>query len=193
MRPLEAFSDVELLQLFNLGDQKAYEEIYRRYWRLLYISCCKILKDKDEAQDIVQEVFISLLNKAERLHVRMKLSSYLYSAVRHKVLDKLKHEKVMENYLISLYDYSEIADNITDRNLLEKEFVMEMEKVIQSLPEKMRMIFRLSRNQYLSHKEIANMLQISDKTVKKQINNALKILKIKLVETLLLVLFIDSF
>ena len=189
MRPLEAFTDFDLLRLFKLGDQKAYEEIYRRYWSLMYIACCKILKDEDEAKDIVQEVFISLLNHGSRLQIRNSLSVYLYSSVRYKVLDRIKHNQVKDNYLVSLFDYSEAADTKTDRKLLEKEFLTEMEKAINLLPEKMRIVFTMSRNQHLSHKEIANMLEISDATVKKQINNALKILKIRLEDILPLIFF----
>ena len=188
MRPFEAFTDINLLELFKQGDLKAYEEIYNRYWSLLYIACCKILKDEDEAKDIVQEVFISFLDKGQ-LEIKVSLSVYLYSSVRYKVLDRIKHRQVKDNYLISLSDYTEAADNITDRQLLEKEFIRQMEDAIRLLPEKMRIIFDLSRNQDLSHKEIARMLDISDKTVKKQINNALKILKVKLADVVVMILW----
>ncbi|MCD0490669.1 RNA polymerase sigma-70 factor [Pedobacter sp. MC2016-14] len=188
MRLYEAFSDVDLLELFKHGDQKAYEEIYRRYWSLLYISACKILKDEDEAKDVVQEVFISFLDKGARLQISVSLSVYLYSSIRYKVLDKIKHKKVSENYLLSLYNYSEAGESVADEKLIEKELIFQMERAILLLPEKMRIVFELSRNQQLSHKEIAKMLDISDKTVKKQINNALKILKIKLSDAIMLFL-----
>ena len=191
MRPFEAFTDLNLLELFKHGDLKAYEEIYNRYWSLLYIACCKILKDEDEAKDIVQEVFISFLDKGPQLEIKVSLSVYLYSSVRYKVLDRIKHRQVKDNYLISLGDFTEAADNITDRQLLEKEFIRRMEDAINLLPEKMRIIFELSRNQDLSHKEIARMLDISDKTVKKQISNALKILKVKLVDVIILVVWLS--
>ena len=188
MRVFEAFSDADLLELFKHGDQGAYEEIYKRYWSLLYIACCKIMKDGDEAKDIVQEVFISLLDKGTQLQIKVSLSVYLYSSVRYKVLDRIRHKRVSENYLLSLYNYSEAGGIVADAKLLEKEFIHQMERAILFLPEKMRTVFELSRNQDLSHKEIAKMLSISDKTVKKQINNALKILKTRLSDVMTLFL-----
>ena len=191
MRPLQAFPDDDLLELFRQNNVQAYEEIYRRYWSLLYISCCKILKDEDEAKDIVQEVFLSLLNKKLILEIKVSLSNYLYSSVRYKVLDRIKHSKIKDNYFISLSNYAGSGNNLTDGKLIEKEFIHQMEQAIQFLPPKMRVVFELSRDQNLSHKEIARLLDISDKTVKKQINNALRILKIKLVTLFLICLSVQ--
>lgn len=191
MRPFEAFSDVALLELFQSGDMNAYEEIYRRYWSLLYISSCKILRGEDDAKDIVQEVFVSFLHKGRDLQLTTSLASYLYAATRYKVLDRIKHLQVKDQYLNSLGDFAEAAHTLTDDRLLEKEFVARMEKAIQQLPDKMRVVFELSRHEDLSHKEIARLLNISDKTVKKQISNALKVLKVKLVEAIILLIILN--
>jgi len=188
VRPFDAFSDVEVLELFRHGDKVAYEEIYRRYWSVLYLFCGKVLKDEDEAKDIVQEVFISLLDKGADLQIKVSLSVYLYASARYKVLDRIKHKQVKDNYLISLKDYAETDGIITDAKLIEKEFVFQVEKAIQELPEKMRQVFEMSRNENLSHKEIAKKLNISDKTVKRQVSNAIKILKVKLGDLAVLVL-----
>lgn len=192
MRPLEAFSDAALLELFQSGQMQAYEEVYRRYWSLLYIAACKILREEDEAKDIVQEVFLSFLHKGPALQLTTSLSAYLYTAVRYKVLDRIKHLQVKETYFASLASYAEAAQLLTDDRLLEKELVEKMEAAIRQLPDKMRVVFELSRQESLSHKEIAHLLQISDKTVKKQIANALKVLRIKLVEVIILLLLLHS-
>ena len=190
MRPFEAFSDAALLELFQSGNMNAYEEIYRRYWSLLYISCCKILREEDDAKDIVQEVFVSFLHKGPALEVSTSLSSYLYAAARYKVLDRIRHQQVKDQYLNSLGDYAQAAHALTDEKLLEKEFIEQMERAIELLPHKMRTVFELSRHENLSHKEIARLLNISDKTVKKQISNALKVLKIRLVDVIILLILL---
>ncbi|TCD00736.1 RNA polymerase sigma-70 factor [Pedobacter frigidisoli] len=177
MHIYQTFSDTDLLSLFKSGDLKAYEEIYKRYWPLLFISSNKILQDEDDAKDVIQEVFISLFNKGASIEIQFSLSVYLYSAVRYRVLDKIRHGHTKDNYLLSLYDYSEASTVATDGKLLEKEFIIQIEKAVAVLPEKMRKIFEMSRNQHLSHAEIARELGISDKTVKKQIGNALKIIR----------------
>lgn len=190
MRPFEAFSDAALLDLFRSGDMQAYEELYQRYWSLLYIAACKVLRQEDDAKDIVQEVFLSLLQKGTELELTTSLSAYLYAAVRYKVLDRMRHLQVKEQYFSSLQHYTDAAAVLTDGKLLEKEFIEKMEAAIKLLPDKMRIVFELSRHEALSHKEIARLLQISDKTVKKQIANALKVLKIKLVQAIILLILL---
>lgn len=190
-----AMSDSDLLALFREGDQAAFKLIYERYWQLLYVSACKILKDEDEAKDIVQEVFISFLNKGAETEINVAISSYLYSAVRYKVFDFISRKKVRQNHLDSLEDYVSVGDFSTDRALIEKEINAEMEKEIQNLPQKMKEVFELSRKAELSHREIADTLNISDKTVKKQISNALKLLKPKFTNyySIVLMLFFKLF
>lgn len=172
-------SDHELLSLIKEGDQAAFKSIYEKYWQLLYIAACKVIKDEDEAKDVVQEVFISLLSKGASIDVKGSVSNYLYTAVRYKVLDFISRKKVRTDYLDSLNDYISTSNYTTDRALIEKEINAEMEKEIQNLPLKMKEVFELSRKEELSHKEIAETLNISDKTVKKQISNAIKLLKPK--------------
>jgi len=188
-------SDNDLLTLFKKGDHTAFKLIYERYWQLLYISACKILKDEDEAKDIVQEVFVSFLNKGGDMEISVAVSSYLYSAVRYKVFDFISRKKVRQNHLDSLEDYMSAGDFSTDRALIEKEINAEMEKEIQNLPQKMKEVFELSRKAELSHREIADALNISDKTVKKQISNALKLLKPKFTNyySIVLMLFFKLF
>jgi RNA polymerase sigma-70 factor (ECF subfamily) len=172
-------ADNELLALFKDGDQVAFKMIYERYWQVLYVAACKVIKDEEEAKDVVQEVFISLLNKRSELRVHSTLSSYLYSAVRYKVFDQISRQKVRSAYADSFSEFASQSEYSTDRALLEKEIHAEMEKEIQNLPGKMKEVFELSRKEELSHKEIAETLNISDKTVKKQISNAIKLLKPK--------------
>ena len=74
-------SDHELLSLIKEGDQAAFKSIYEKYWQLLYVAACKIIKDEDEAKDAVQEVFISLLSKGASIDIKGSVSNYLYTAV----------------------------------------------------------------------------------------------------------------
>ncbi|RZK81110.1 MAG: RNA polymerase sigma-70 factor [Pedobacter sp.] len=184
-------SDNDLLSLFKEGDRTAFKLIYERYWQLLFVAACKIIKDEDEAKDVVQEVFISLLNKGSDTDIQGNIANYLYSAVRYKVLDHISKKKVRENYLDSLGEFTSAGIYSSDLPLIEREMNREIEKEIQNLPVKMKEVFELSRKEDLSHKEIAKILNISDKTVKKQISNAIKLLKPKFTNyyTLFLVLF----
>lgn len=172
--------DNELIDLLKSGDQTAYTQIYDRYQGLLFVYACKITKDEDEAEDIVQEVFFYLWDKRRTILFKTSLPAYLYSAVRYKYFNLLDHKKVRANYADSLQEFIEKGDVQADHVIREKELTRLIEKEISLLPPKMREIFELSRKAHLSHKEIAEKLNLSEKTVKNQINNALKELRVKL-------------
>jgi len=174
-----SFTDNELLGLIQSGDKYAFEEIYERFNGLLYIYACKLVTDKEDARDIVQEIFVYLWSNPN-IKIKSQLSAYLYTAVRYKVFDWLDKNKSKSNYLLSLENFADQGNCITDDYIREKEFASIIEKEVSLLPPKMRQIFEMSRQQHLSQKEIAEILHLSDKTVKKQMSNALKVLRLKL-------------
>ncbi|WP_316837771.1 RNA polymerase sigma-70 factor [Pedobacter nutrimenti] len=176
---LKHIPDDELLTLFKAGDRTAYEQIYNRYWAIMYVYARKVMSDADDAQDIVQEVFTYLWHKGATLMIN-SLSTYLYTAVRYRIFDLLDHKKVRTDYKLYLQQFIDEGEYITDDELRIKELTAVIENEVSQLPSKMREMFELSRNQGLSHKEIAEKLGVSDLTVKKQVSNAVKILKTKL-------------
>jgi len=180
-------TDDELFCLLKEGNAVAYKIIYDRYKSILYIHAYKILQDEEEAKDIIQDLFTVLWNKREEINLKGSLSTYLYSAVKNRVLDLIAHKKIRSRYEDSLQGFLVSGECLTDQNFQEKELRIIIEKEISLLPSKMRKVFELSRKEYLSYKQIAEQMHISDKTVKKQINNSIKILRLKL--SSLLVLF----
>lgn len=175
-----ARSDDELVALLRNGDAAAYTVIYNRYFDALYLQARQKLNNAEEAQDIVHELFTALWTKREVLEIKTSLTAYLYGAVRNRILDLIAHQQVESKYMRSLQDYLSQGTCITDHAIREKLLVQLIEKCIAALPDKMRAIFELSRKEKLSHKEIAEQLNLSEQTVKKQVNNALKILRTKL-------------
>lgn len=179
MADYSKLSDVELAVMLGNGDHVAYTEIYKRYWALLYRNALKMLKDEDEATDIIQEIFTVLWEKAPELVLTSSISSYLYTAVKNKIITLINKNKLRDVYYASLQGFLNKGEYITDNQLLEKELALSIEKEIAALPSKMRMIFELSRKEGLSHALIAQKTGISEGTVKKQIHNAIKILRTK--------------
>ncbi|MDR6784417.1 RNA polymerase sigma-70 factor (ECF subfamily) [Pedobacter africanus] len=171
--------DSHLLNLLHAGEKNAFGEIYKRYGSLLYIYAFKLTEDNEDANDIVQEVFLSLLTR-DSVTINKTVSAYLYSAVRYKVFDLFSHRKVKNGYVESLQDFIDQGEYLTDNYIREKELARLVEKEIELLPSKMRQVFESSRKANLSQKQIAEKYNISEKTVKKQINNSIKILKMKL-------------
>jgi len=176
-------SDIELRVLLKEGNQSAYTEIYQRYSYLMFVFSLKKLRDEDLAKDFVQDLFLNLWNKKESLSEDGKLSSFLYTTIRNKMLDYFAHQKTQNKYLEFLANYHLANEEKTDHLIREKELSNYIEREIQALPKKMRTIFELSRKEHLNRKQIANELETSEHNVAKQITNALRILRTKLVES----------
>ena len=189
MSTYKSLTDHELFVLMQDGNKFAFEEIYERFNGLLYIYACKMVPDREDARDIVQEIFVYLWSNPN-IKIKSQLSAYLYSAVRFKIFDWLDKNKSRSNYLQSLENFAEKGDYLTDNYIREKEFAALIEKEISLLPSKMRVIFEMSRQQHLTQKQIAEILHLSDKTVKKQMSNALKVLRLKLTSFLLLAIIL---
>jgi len=173
-------TDQELYSLLKSKDEHAYEEIYNRYWLVLYRHAWKMLQQEEEARDVVQDIFLMIWNKGEVINLTGSLSSFLYAAVRNKILDLYKRKKVMEMHLASLKDFALDKEDTTDHLVRTRELSEIIEREISLLPVRMREVFELRRKKHLSYKEIAAEMGISELTVKTQMNNAIKELKVKL-------------
>ena len=177
--PCKHSSDTELVVMVRAGDEGAFAEIYNRYKGVLYLHALKMLHDQDEARDVVQELFTNLWCHKTGLVIRTTLSAYLYTATRNRVLDVFAHQKVAGKHQDSLQQFIDTGDYITDSQVREKELTELINKEIEALPLKMRQIFELSRKKFLTHLQIAEELNLSPLTVKKQINNAINRLRPK--------------
>jgi RNA polymerase sigma-70 factor (ECF subfamily) len=170
----------ELISLLRDGDREAFAEIYQRYWTVMYMHALKMLKSEDDARDVVQEIFTSLWLKSKSINPDVNLAGYLFISTKNKVLDLIAQKKVRLDYLGSLTAFAEAYSNQTLACIEEKELMEALQKEIEQLPAKMKQIFEMRVNRHLTYKEIADELNISDKTVKKQISNAIKIIRPKL-------------
>lgn len=174
-------SDDELVQLLKVSDHGAYNEIYRRYFHVLYVHALKKLRDEEQAKDVIQDLFATLWLKRERNISTNNLAAYLFAAIRNKIFDLFAHQQVEAKYVDSLIDYLNTHTSVpTDHLVRENELKAYIEKEIQALPPKMKHMFELSRKENLSHKEIASKLGTSENNVSTQITNALRILRTKL-------------
>lgn len=180
MAGYSALSENSLISLVKENDEAAFREIYERYSGLLYVFAFKKLKNEDEAKDIVQEIFIVLWDKRADFNFHTSLTSYLFRAIRNRALNIFVHQKYRDDYASSFQHYLDHKSPEADTQLMEKELAAIIEREIDALPEKMREIFILSRNEQLSHREIAEKLGISELTVKTQVKKALRKLRMKL-------------
>lgn len=177
---LNLISDQELLLLFKTGDRKAYEQIYHRYKFALHNHAWNKTRNREESQDIIQEIFTRLWAKRESLDVNTNLSGYLYTSLRNYILNQIVHKEVQEKYITSIKSFTDQESVIADHRIRENQLKALIEKEIDALPPRMKEVFLLSRKENLSHKQIAERLGTTEQTVKKQMTNVLKILRGKL-------------
>ena len=171
-------NDEQLIAQVGGGDLKAMEELFNRYYEKLCIFAWKILKDKDNCEDVVADLFFNIWQKKNSVNISSSVRAYLYVSVRNRAINFLQANK-------KLIDDSEL-NNDSDSFLAEEDdFIAaieneeEVEKILNKLPEKKRIIFRLKVIDGLRYKEIAEILSISVNTVQNHMVQAFKILSDK--------------
>lgn len=180
-----------LIDSLKNDDHRAMDELFERYWEFVFDAAFKKLGNEEIAQDITQEIFISLWENRLNLELAGSLAGYLYGAVKYRVINYFKAEAMRSghqaevSYLMNL----EISKE-TDADLLLQDLNKDVEFALNQLPEKMRLVVSMSRKHDRSIKEIASELGISVQTVKNQLTAAMKILRKNLSYVLLLALLL---
>lgn len=170
-------TDLYLLELSKNGDEKAFSELYERHRKPVFQHAFLFFQDYDKAQDVMQEVFIKLWEKRESIQVNSSFKAYLHSMVRRINLNQIAHAGVARKYQDFVINSDDHSTNTVTDYIIAKELTEIIDEKIASLPQKMREVFKLSREEQLSHQEISDQLNISTKTVRQQIYNALLNLK----------------
>jgi RNA polymerase sigma-70 factor (family 1) len=172
-------TDQELITFLKQGDEAAYTEIYNRYAVPIFYQVNQMLRDRESSKDVVQELFITLWSKADSIREEANFAGYLYIAARNRVFKLIQKGKVRNDYVCAIAKYATEINTASLPLIDERELSRILAREIDLLPEKMKQVFDMSRKQNMSHMQIAQELGISDKTVKKQINKALNILRLK--------------
>ncbi|MFY0253821.1 RNA polymerase sigma-70 factor [Chitinophaga sp. 30R24] len=171
----QELTDEALLLLLQSGDEQALTLLYRRHWQSLFLSAYQVLKDKEACKDLVQELFTELWQKSRRIQINSSMKAYLSASIRYKVFRYIRRREVREELFDHLLERTDTTS--PESELAVKDLQGLLNNLIDALPEKCRIIFRMSRDQHLTHKEIAQRLNVSIKTVENQINIALRRLR----------------
>lgn len=181
-----------LILLLRQGDEEAFEVLYNRYWEKLLTIAYHRIGSMEVAKELVQDVFTNLWRRRQQLTIQTTFGAYIFSAMKYTILDHIRAQAVKEKYIAAIKTAVQYADNSTVDFIAYEELNHTLEQEIRKLPEKCRMVFRLSRIEHYSTKEIAEKLQISPKTVENQITKALKLLRVNLREFTTLLVFLFS-
>jgi len=168
------------IQFLIDGHDPVVKIIYSKYHNKVYNLALRFLKDKDLASEIVQETFIKLWINRSKLDPSGNLWLYLFVIAKRLSLNKLREINRSQNLFDKLVSRIEQMHNPTEDTVMEKDLLSYTEKIVSTLPKQQQKVYRLSRQEGFTHKEIASQMQISSSTVNNQLTEALKKLRTEL-------------
>lgn len=170
-------SEKQLVTRLTNSDEQAFRQIYVNYKFKIFTFSIKILKNRELAEDLVQDVFTYLWESRCFINPDNNFSSYLFTISKNRILNILKRMNVERNYIDKIFEAKGTFFDFADVNLIDSEYRLLFEQAIETLPPTRKKVFKLSRVQYMTHKEIATELDISVYTVQEHISESLKIIK----------------
>ena len=187
MPVLSEAPDTELLTKLKNSDTDAFTEIYARYWKLLYYVAFKRLKNNSEAEETVQNIFMDLWERRTSIVIHTSLKYFLASAAQYQVMNLMAKKYRALNVEIS---DNNISADATHNFIDFRELQQQIEQTVSALPEKCRLVYKLSRDEGLNNRAIAEKLGISEKTVENQLTKALSRLRNRLGNPAFLLFFL---
>ena len=173
---MDLTEDKELYLKLKEGDEGAFQTLFQKYYSSMCNFANQLLNDRELAEEVVQDMFVKIWEKRLTLNIETSVKHYFFRSVRNHCLNQIQHEKIKKQYANRVLEAANQEVN-TEQYYLEVDLIKRIENSIDSLPPKRKEIFRLSREQGLKYKEIADILGISVKTVEAQMGLALKYLR----------------
>ena len=170
---------IHIFERIRSNDIKAFEELFHIFYGPLCSYALRFLSQSEEAEEVVQDIFVKLWEKRNEIHIDASVQNYLFRSVRNQCLNLIQHQKIKSQYAEKMMKQSKTETGFSAW-FVEPDLARNIETAIDSMPEKRKEIFRLSREDGLKYKEIAEKLNISVKTVEAQMGLALKYLRKKL-------------
>ncbi len=189
-----SLTDLQLVDRLRSDDHDAFSEIYRRYADGLAGFAASKLYSLEDAKDIIHDVFFKLWTERKTSMIDRDLRAYLFKLTRYRIVDKIRKNITREQYADIIQALNDPFDISTEQRFAARELQASIESSLTQLSPRVVEIFRLSREQHLSVAEIAERLQLSERTVKNQLTTALKHLRssLSLLSTSSLLLYILS-
>lgn len=184
-------TDEILTKLLKADDEAAFKEIYNRYWMQLFNTAYYRIASKETAKELVQNLFLHIWEKRNSLAIS-NLESYLQTAIKNRVINYIESTLVQRKYQQHIRETFGNQSFETEATVQYNELYLAFQKALQQLPQKTRDVFKMSRMEHLSVKEIAQHLNISEKAVEYHITSSLKALRINLKDFMVSGLFVIS-
>jgi RNA polymerase sigma-70 factor (family 1) len=177
---------------FQQGNSSLFDYFFDKYYQGLCVYAYRMLKSNSEAEDLVQDFFVRILENRATISIETSVKSYFIRSVHNRCLDNLAHQKVKishEQFRLKMLS----EEDLQEYPLLDSELAQQIERAIQNLPGLIRETFMLNRFENLSYQQIAKQENVSAKTIEYRISKALTILRKDLGDYLMLLLFVSRF
>jgi RNA polymerase sigma-70 factor, ECF subfamily len=173
-------SDVSQVQRLKENDQAAFELIFNKFSKKLYYFTLSYVHSQAETEEIIQNVFVSLWENRDMLSEAFPIQNYLYKVTINHIYNYFKHQLVRRRYVENMILEGTDEDQEAMQGILTNDLGEIVNKIIEELPLRQQIIYRLSRTEGLCHAEIAQRLGLSIRSVENQIYRALKYIREKL-------------
>ena len=183
----------ETVDIINKLDEATLEMLFKSNFKGLCFFAFSYLKDHDVAKEIVQDAFVSLWEKRDTIDLSKPVKTYLSTTIRNKCFNYLRDNKKFDKNILEIEELNIHSHFNTSENLLNKELQKAINDAIEELPEKCREVFKMSRFENLKYQQIADVLQISIKTVETQMSKALQHMRIRLADYITILIILGKF
>lgn len=189
MRKLELLQEQDLLSAIKQDDKGAFSLLFNAYYADLVLFCGNFTINKETCEDIVQSVFLKLWNDRRTIQIEISLKSYLLKAVRNRCFDEYRHLEIVRHYesesthsMLNCYD--------TEHYILYSDLLDHLNQALEQVPELYRETFEMNRFGGLKYREIAQKMNVSERTVEVRVSKTLEILRKQLKDFFLVLLLI---
>lgn len=173
----ESDNSQELLQRLKADDQSAIKEIFHNYYGLVYKTTAQLCNDAQIAEDLCQNVFTNFWRKRHTLHIKGPIAPYIKRMAVNEALAWLKKQKRMPIDEVEEQNLPPILTADADEQYMYGEMKQVIGQAIEKLPPRCQTVFKLSRYEEMTYKEISKEMDITEKTVENQMGRALKLLR----------------
>lgn len=180
-------SDEQLLSAIRNDDAKAFSEFVRRYWKKAYHITYSKVRSQSITEEIVQDLFTTLWDKRATLSIA-NVDAFVFTCLRNKAINYIESQLVRKKYWDYYKAFIPQQEESTRRAVEFNELMQAVETCVQTLPEKSRSVFRLSRLEGVSNREIAERLNLSEKAIEYHLTKSLKVVRLALKDFTLLLL-----
>ena len=170
-------NEIRLQQELSQGSEKAFEEVFQLYFKVLAVFAKKFVNDLQIAEDLVQEVLVKLYENRKSVQFHTSLKAFLFQSVRNKCIDHLRSVKSKSDHHDHILHVNHAEQFDFNDTMIQAELEERIYKAISELPAQCQQVFKMSRLEGKKNQEIADTLNLSKRTVETQVSNALKRLR----------------